>query len=75
MPLPEAGYLVAFAPFQNGKPTGTFETFADGFAEGRLEPITAAHRPTGLAVGPDGSLYISDDQQGRIWKVMWRGRP
>lgn len=75
MPLPEAGYLVTFVPFQNGKPAGAFEVFADGFATGRLEPITAAHRPTGLAVGPDGSLFISDDHQGRIWKVVWRGRP
>jgi len=72
-PLPEAGYLVAFVPFQNGKPAGPFEIFADGFAAGTLEPITAPHRPTGLAVGPDGSLYISDDQRGRIWKVMWTG--
>jgi len=72
-PLPEAGYLVAFVPFANGKPAGTFETFADGFAAGMLEPIMAPHRPTGLAVGPDGGLYISDDQQGRIWKVVWQG--
>jgi mono/diheme cytochrome c family protein len=31
------------------------------------------HRPTGLAVGSDGALYISDDQHGRIWRVTYRG--
>jgi mono/diheme cytochrome c family protein len=37
------------------------------------DPGQAAHRPTGLAVGPDGALYISDDQHGRIWRVTYRG--
>jgi glucose/arabinose dehydrogenase len=28
----------------------------------------------GVAVGPDGSLYITDDAAGRIWRVMYKGR-
>jgi len=28
------------------------------------------YRPCGLAVGPDGALYIGDDTQGRIWRVV-----
>lgn len=74
MPLPEAGYMVVFVPFQNDRPTGDYETFADGFAAGNLEPVQAIHRPMGLAQGPDGSLYISDDQGGRIWRVVYTRR-
>ena len=33
------------------------------------------HRPSGLAVGPDGALYISDDKAGRIWRVTYNGDP
>jgi mono/diheme cytochrome c family protein len=38
-----------------------------------MEPGRAAHRPTGLALGPDGSLYIADDKAGRIWRVTYAG--
>jgi mono/diheme cytochrome c family protein len=36
-------------------------------------PDKAEHRPDGLAVGPDGALYISDDVRGRIYRVVYRG--
>jgi glucose/arabinose dehydrogenase len=74
MPLPEAGYKVVFVPFRNDRPTGAYETFADGFAAGNLEPVQAIHRPMGLAQGPDGSVYISDDQGGRIWRIVYTRR-
>lgn len=74
-PLPQAGFRVVFAPFRFNRPVGSFTTFADGFnptpAAGRAPPGT--HRPTGLAQGPDGSLYITDDTGGTIWKVSYRG--
>ena len=70
-PLPQAGYRVVFVPFRDGKPVGTYETFADGFwHENGAGP---QHRPVGVAVGPDGSLYITDDAAGRIWRVMYKG--
>jgi glucose/arabinose dehydrogenase len=71
-PLEQQGYSVVFVPFQNGRPVGGYEVFADGFAgEGPIESSRdAEHRPMGLAVGPDGSLYISDSVEGKIWRVM-----
>ncbi|MFW5726820.1 MAG: PQQ-dependent sugar dehydrogenase, partial [bacterium] len=73
-PLPQKGYLIAFVPMENGMPSGDYERFADEFAGegGEIEsPSDAEFRPTGLAVGPDGSLYISDDVSGRIWCVFY----
>ena len=73
-PLPNEGYQVQFVPFgPDGLPAGPAETFADNFANsaGPL-PETAQHRPVGVTEGPDGSLYISDDRGGRIWRVVFR---
>jgi mono/diheme cytochrome c family protein len=72
-PFPQGGYNVLFQPLADGKASGPFVIFADGFAGAVKEPGRAAHRPSGLAVGPDGALYISDDQRGRIWRVTYRG--
>jgi glucose/arabinose dehydrogenase len=73
-PLPNEGYKVMFVPMgANGTPSGAAEVFADGFAgsTGPL-PASAVHRPVGITQGPDGSLYISDDRGGRIWRVIYR---
>lgn len=72
-PSPQGGYNVVFAPFAGGKPTGSYELFADGFAGAVKQPDRAAHRPAGLAVGPNGELYIADDARGRIWRVAYIG--
>lgn len=75
-PLPNEGYKVMFVPMggrhQQG---GHAEVFADNFAQssGPL-PATARHRPVGVTEGPDGSLYISDDRGGRIWRVIYTGK-
>ena len=65
-PLPQAGYRVVFQPFRDGKPLGEPHTVATS-AEG-----DTALRAAGVAMGPDGALYISADQNGRIWKVSRR---
>jgi glucose/arabinose dehydrogenase len=56
---------------KNGVPSGDWEVFANNFAGENKEPGKAMYRPTGLAQGPDGSLYVSDDQKGRIWKISY----
>jgi glucose/arabinose dehydrogenase len=72
-PEPQKGYFVAFVPFKNGKPSGSWEVFADNFAghENMKSPGEAVHRPCGLAQGPDGSLYVSDDVKGTIYKITY----
>lgn len=72
-PMPQAGYLVAFAPFDGDEPTGDWTVFADGFAGTDKSPGGAAHRPVGVAEGPDGSLYVSDDSGGRIYRIVYVG--
>ena len=72
-PFPQGGYNVVFQPLANGKASSPYVVFADGFAGAVEEPGQAAHRPSGVAVGPDGALYITDDQGGRIWRVTYRG--
>jgi glucose/arabinose dehydrogenase len=74
-PLQQEGFNVVFIPMSGASPSGEWTVFADGFAG--AETIAGAgdarHRPTGLAVGPDGSLYVADSVRGRIWRVLYRG--
>jgi len=72
-PAPQGGYNVVFQPMSDGKASGDFVVFADGFAGAVKEPGRADHRPSGLAIAPDGALFISDDQRGRIWRVTYHG--
>jgi glucose/arabinose dehydrogenase len=70
-PLPQAGYKVMFVPVTRGVATGPAEVFADGFAGKDMTPNGAHYRPTGLAVGPDGSLYVASDQgEGAVFRIV-----
>ncbi len=69
----QQGFQITFLPFADGAVTGDPEMFADGFAGANTVAVSnaARARPTGLATGPDGSLYISDSVKGRIWRIVY----
>ncbi|HEX7138227.1 MAG TPA: hypothetical protein VF219_10285 [Vicinamibacterales bacterium] len=73
-PMPQDGYNVTFQPFANGKPSGDFEVFAKNFAgkDPLMNPGDAVARADGVAQAPDGSLYITDSQKGRVWRVIYK---
>ncbi len=72
-PYPQGGYNVVFQHLDGDRASGPCEVFADGFAGAVKSPDNAQHRPSGLAVGPDGSLYVSDDVRGTIYRIVYRG--
>ncbi|HXY96811.1 MAG TPA: c-type cytochrome [Steroidobacteraceae bacterium] len=74
-PYPQGGYNIVFQPLGAGDATdrGQCEVFADGFAGAVKEPGRAEHRPSGVAVAPDGALFVSDDVRGHIYRISYRG--
>jgi glucose/arabinose dehydrogenase len=76
-PLPQQGFKVVYLPMNGQRVSGDHITFADGFAPQPQPPNDPTRpirisRPTGLAQGSDGSLYVSDDVGGKIWKISYR---
>ena len=75
-PRSQAGYKIAFVPFDSrGQPKGDYEAFADGFpgVEEFVNTKEAKYRPAGVTMGPDGSLYVTDTERGRIWRIFYTG--
>lgn len=73
LPNGHNGFDIVFLPFNGGKP-GATTAFATGFAgptPADRNVSKAKYRPTGLAVGPDGALYVSDSSKGRIWRIAY----
>ncbi len=66
-----AGYQVIRLPMHDGHATGEYEDFLTGFVtpDGKVWG-----RPVGVAVGPDGSLFVSDDGSHSIWRVSYVGK-
>jgi glucose/arabinose dehydrogenase len=65
------GYEVIRIPMKNGKATGEYEDFLTGFitADGKVWG-----RPVGVAIGHDGSLYVTDDGSRSVWRVTYTGK-
>jgi len=75
-PLPQEPSNITFQPFTNGKPSGKWEIFATGFA-GKDKIMTsnaAIARADGVAQAPDGSIFITDSQKGKVWHVFYQGK-
>ena len=61
------GYKVVRLFFDgNGKPTGEYEDFVTGFA---VSGNQVWGRPVGVTVTQDGSLLVTEDGNGTIWRV------
>jgi glucose/arabinose dehydrogenase len=65
------GYKVVRLLFENGKSTGAYEDFLTGFVD---SDSGAWGRPVGVAVAPDGALFVSDDGSGTIWRIAYKPR-
>ena len=63
------GYKVMRVPIEDGQVAGPAEEFVTGWLEASG---AVSGRPVGLAVGPDGALYISDDRGGFIYRVTYQ---
>ena len=69
---PRTGYMVVRVPLhQQGKATGEYKEFLTGFI---TEDGKVWGRPVGVAVAKDGSLLVSDDGSGSIWRVSYAGK-
>jgi glucose/arabinose dehydrogenase len=65
------GYKVIRVPVRNGVPTGEYEDFMTGFVTPQGD---VWGRPVGVAVGKDGSLFVTDDGSNTIWKISYQKR-
>ena len=64
------GYKVIRVPFTNGKPSGGYDDFVAGWMLDENSRQVWG-RPVGLLVLPDGSLLVSEDGNGTIWRVTY----
>jgi glucose/arabinose dehydrogenase len=67
---PRAGYEVIRMPMVNGRATGEYDDFLTGFVTDDGE---VWGRPVGIAVGSDGSLFVTDDGSRSVWRVAYTG--
>jgi len=64
------GYRVSLVRLDaSGKEALGYEPFIEGWLNGE----TATGRPADILVAPDGSLLVSDDQAGKIYRVSYTG--
>jgi glucose/arabinose dehydrogenase len=66
------GYKVVRLRFHDGRPTGEYEDFLTGFV---VSDQAVWARPVGVTATHGGSLLVSEDANGTIWQVVFRGSP
>jgi glucose/arabinose dehydrogenase len=66
------GYKIVRVPFKDGRPAGYYENFLTGFWIAGHEPAQVWGRPCDVAVAADGSLLVSDDASGTIWRISYK---
>jgi glucose/arabinose dehydrogenase len=65
-----AGYQIAFVAFKDGKPSADPVPFMTGLVPDPSRPDVYG-RPVGVAVAPDGSLLVSDDGAGVVYRISF----
>ena len=66
-----SGYLINFVPINADGNAGAAEVFADGFLDKNTN--RALGRPVDVANLPDGSILVSDDYAGAIYRISYTG--
>jgi hypothetical protein len=64
------GYKLVRLHLENGVPNGEYEDFMTGFV---VNDSSVWGRPVGVTVAHDGALLVSEDGNGTIWRITWRG--
>ncbi|MDR3536040.1 MAG: PQQ-dependent sugar dehydrogenase [Acetobacteraceae bacterium] len=64
------GYKVIRLRFDKGVPTGAYEDFLTGFV---VSDEAVWGRPVGVTVAHDGSLLVSEDGNGTVWRIAYQG--
>jgi len=70
----KTGYKVVRVRLDKGHPKQV-EDFATGWLVQDKGKEVVWGRPVDLVVGPDGSLYLSDDYAGYIYRIRYKGKP
>jgi len=69
------GYEVIRVVRTKGRTTGRYEDFVTGFVSDETPDGTVRGRPTGIAIGSDGSLLIADEMASMVWRVRSQAAP
>ena len=64
------GYKVIRVIMHNGQPTGEYEDFMIGFVTPSGD---VWGRPVGITVAHDGSLLVTEDAAGTVWRISYVG--
>jgi glucose/arabinose dehydrogenase len=65
-----SGYQVAFVAFRNGQPSADPVPFLTGLVPDPSKELVYG-RPVGVTTAPDGSLLVSFDQPGIIYRITY----